>query len=824
MLGKLPDDDDAALDELFELAVDARSRGETLDLAALLADRPALRPRAEKVLALAREVAIGGPGPDATRPSIDGFTLLEEVGRGGMGIVYRARQDALGREVAVKVLAPALQASLRARERFALEARTLARLQHPNVVVVHEIVERDDLSAYAMEWIAGTSLALAIATGDPRLQPANVARLGITIAEALTAVHTAGLVHRDVKPANVLLRADGSPVLTDFSLVHDDAQTMHTRTGEFLGTLAYAAPEQLRGEHDRVGPRTDVYGLGATLWSALAGRPPFGAKSASTMLQHIEHGQLPPLQRVNPAVPRDLATIVHTAMDRDPDRRYADAAALAADLRRLLAFEPIHARPAGVVLRTQRWLERSPQLALALLGLFAAVVLGLAATAWLSIDLARQRDAAQAAEARAQDEMVSQQELARFLRQLIRAGDVTLQDGVKDITVRQAVERAAAAPDIGRQSPRVEATLRLAIGELLAAVGRIDAAEPHLRRSFALMQQLHGADATATADAAQQLSRIFRNSGRVDAAGELLGEVVRIRRTHAQENDLAELHLAQALASLGIVLRLQESFAAAEQALAEALEIYRRVLKWDEENVAMTSSTLTNVLLDTGRIEEARRSAERAVAAIRAFHGDRPHGDVAHAEFALATVRWHAGERAASLAAMRAARAAARELVGEPHMMLARMGMRIAGCLRDDGDLAGAADEYAAAAAAWRDLGNGFELASCNLDLADLHVRAGRIDAAVASFTPQLEAEEARLRGRAHLLAGRCASSGGAFAVAERHLTTAWQAASLRSERRTVAAAMVELHTAWGSGDGARPGMLAHWQQQAAELAANAAK
>jgi tetratricopeptide (TPR) repeat protein len=706
---KLSEDDDTALDELFAHAVDACASGAPIDLAALLGDRSALRPRAEQVIALAREVAIGRLGARSPLPRLDGFTLLEEVGRGGMGIVYRARQDRLGREVAVKVLAPALQASPRARERFALEARALARLCHPHVVVVHEIVARDDLSAYTMEWIDGSSLARAITTGDERLQPAAVARLGIALADALTAVHGAGLVHRDVKPANVLLRADGSPVLTDFSLVHDEAQTMHTRTGEFLGTLAYAAPEQLRGERDRIGPRTDVYGLGATLWSALAGRPPFAGGSTATMLQHIEHGQLPPLQRVAPTVPRDLATIVHTAMERDPARRYADAAALAADLRRLLAFEPIHARPAGLLLRTQRWLERSPQLALALLGLFAAVVLGLAATSWLSLDLARQRNAAQAAEGRATTEAANQRELVGFLKQLIRSGDVTLHNGEKDITVRQAVERAAAAADLGQRSPPVEAAVRLAIGELLAAIGMIDTAEPHLRRSFALMQQLHGADATTTADAAQQLSRIFRASGRIDAAGDLLGEVVRIRRAHAHESDLAELHLAQALASLGIVQRLQEAHADAERVLHEALEIYRRVLKCDEENVAITSATLTNVLLDTGRVDEARRSAERAVAAIRAFHGDRRHGDVAHAEFALAAVRWHAGERADGLAAMRAARAACRELVGDRHMMMARMGVRLAGCLRDGGDLAGAAGELTAAAATWRELGNRFD-------------------------------------------------------------------------------------------------------------------
>jgi tetratricopeptide (TPR) repeat protein len=824
MHGKLPADDDEALDELFDRAVESLSQGLAIDLDTLLGDRPMLRPQAEQVLALARQVSAGSAVAAAVLPRLEGFTLLEEVGRGGMGIVYRARQDRLDREVAVKVLSPALLASPRARERFALEAKALARLRHPHVVVVHEIVARDDLCAYAMEWIAGTTLARAIADRDPRLPPVAIARLGIALAEALTAVHAAGLVHRDVKPSNVLLRADGTPVLTDFSLVHDDAQTMHTRTGEFLGTLAYAAPEQLRGERDRIGPRTDVYGLGVTLWSALAGKPPFGSGSTATMLQRIEHGQLPPLRRVAPAVPRDLATIVHTAMERDPARRYADAAALAADLRRLLAFEPIHARPAGIVLRTQRWLERSPQLAFALAGLFVAVVLGLAAAVWLSLDLAQQRDTAQAAESRARDETTSQQELVAFLKGLIRAGDATLHDGRADITVREAVERAAATTDLGRHRPAVQAAVRLAIGELLAATGLIERAEPHVEQALTLLRQQHGPDSAEVAEAVQQMSRVYRSSGRSDLAAPLLQEVVRIRRALAPTSDLAALYLAQSLNSLGIALRQQQDYAEAEQALRESLAIYRRVLKCDEENVAMVLTTLSTLLVETGRAAEALPLGEHAVATIRAFHRDRAHADVPHAEFSLASVRWHLGERTAGLAAMFEAREACRTMNGDRHATTARMTTVLGRCLRDGGDLPAAAQELTAAAATYRELGNAFEHASCTLELADVLARDGQGAAAAAAFTPLLDAPMAHVRVRALCLASQCARKAGDFAAARWHLTVAWHAATALRDRRLVATTMVDLHTVWANATGAPAGELARWQHESETLAAKEAK
>ncbi|MBL8899382.1 MAG: protein kinase [Planctomycetes bacterium] len=391
--------EEAALDELFELAIQLRGRGEEPELAAWLVGREHLRERAQRVVELAASIAVASEPKRASRPQIAGFELLTEVGRGGMGIVYRARQTALGRIVALKILAPAWSISERSRQRFLAEARALARLHHPEIVAIHDILVSDELCAYVMEWIDGATLAERIAARDPRLDAPGVARLGVAIANALEAVHRAGIVHRDVKPSNILLRADGRPVLSDFGLVRDAEQSFHTASGEFVGTAAFAAPEQIRGEQEQVGPWSDVYALGITLFTALAGETPFGRNSSSRrFLRRIEHGEGTSLRKLVPAVPRDLETILAKAIEREPRQRYASARELAEDLGRFLRCEPIRARPVSVPARLLRWVLRSPRLAAALAALLLSLSAGLAVALVL---LRRSEDEREHAEQRA---------------------------------------------------------------------------------------------------------------------------------------------------------------------------------------------------------------------------------------------------------------------------------------------------------------------------------------------------------------------------------------------------------------------------------------
>lgn len=357
----LSEADESFLDELFDLSVRGQATGTPPDLDVVLQARPHLREHVLRVASLAKNVALAEAPPNSSHhlPVVGGFTILEEVGRGGVGIVYRARQQRLDRIVALKLLAPSLMASQRSRERFSVEAKALGRIRHPHVVTIHEVLADGGLCGYAMEWVDGSTLAKAVGQRDPRLDFATIARLGVNIARALEAVHAAGMIHRDVKPGNILLRRDGTPLLSDFSLVRDAGNGLHTATGDFVGTAAYAAPEQLRGNHDEIGAWTDVYGLGVSLYSVLAGQTPFGTSSTVELLRRIESGLAAPMARFNPRVPGDLATIIGKAMDPEPGRRYRTAGELADDLERFLRFEPIRARRIGLSARFVRLARRN---------------------------------------------------------------------------------------------------------------------------------------------------------------------------------------------------------------------------------------------------------------------------------------------------------------------------------------------------------------------------------------------------------------------------------------------------------------------------------
>lgn len=392
-------DDDSFLDELYERALTCFELGQGFDPAPWLSQRVHLEQAIESAIELAREVATSTEGrPRKVAAHIAGYALERELGHGAMGSVYLARQENLGgRRVALKVLAHSASFSARARARFLREARALAKVRHAHVVPVHDVVEDAETCAYSMEWIEGASLervlrglwdvpaiarleAAAAALGAPRPLAAEswthfVLRAGRDLARALAAVHAAGLLHRDVKPANVLLRTDGTVLLTDFSLVHDPDDALVTRTGQFVGTPAYAAPEQLRGEGRAVDARSDVFGLGATLFEALTLRRPFEGRTPAELLGRMERGGPPRLRRFDTSLARDLETILAKCLEADPDGRYATASELADDLERLLRLEPIQARPAGLLERSWKWLQREKRRTLAaLLGAALALV------------------------------------------------------------------------------------------------------------------------------------------------------------------------------------------------------------------------------------------------------------------------------------------------------------------------------------------------------------------------------------------------------------------------------------------------------------------
>jgi eukaryotic-like serine/threonine-protein kinase len=323
----------------------------------------------------------GEAGPPRDLTSVPGYELFGEIGRGGMGVVYKARQLGLNRYVALKMLLADPGMAPTQLARFRGEAEALARLHHPNIVEIYEVGEHDGRPYFAMEYVAGPSLASRV--DGTSWAPADAAALLETLARALDAVHECGIIHRDLKPSNVLLAPDGTPKIADFGLAKDRrAAKGLTRSGVAMGTPSYMAPEQARGEVARVGPATDLYALGAILYELLTGRPPFDeATPPDTIAKLLAVDPVSPAKR-RPGLPRDLVTICLKCLAKDPAERYGSALDLADDLRRFQSGEPITARPAGLAERAWRWCRRQPVVA-GLLALTAVLAVALTITGLL---------------------------------------------------------------------------------------------------------------------------------------------------------------------------------------------------------------------------------------------------------------------------------------------------------------------------------------------------------------------------------------------------------------------------------------------------------
>jgi eukaryotic-like serine/threonine-protein kinase len=306
-------------------------------------------------------------GAAARWPGVRGFVILEELGRGGMGVVYRARQQGLGRTVALKMLLAGARASPELLDRLRNEAEAVARMQHPHVVQIFEVTEYDGLPCLVLEYVDGGTLAQKIG-GTP--QPVKeAARLIETLARTIHEAHLQGIVHRDLKPANVLLTADGTPKITDFGLAKLLVGGVSlTATGETLGTPSYIAPEQVDARSP-VGPPADVYALGTMLYELLTGRPPFRGESTQETIRQVMFDEPVTPSRLRPQLPRDLETICLKCLAKEPKRRYNSAEDLADELRRFLDGKAIQARPVGPVGRLWRWGRRDPKTA----GLTSAV-------------------------------------------------------------------------------------------------------------------------------------------------------------------------------------------------------------------------------------------------------------------------------------------------------------------------------------------------------------------------------------------------------------------------------------------------------------------
>ncbi|MGF1583402.1 MAG: tetratricopeptide repeat protein [Gemmataceae bacterium] len=446
---ELGDDPDAMLDLLYQEFVLRERMGETPDVDEYVERFPELATEINlqfriddafadgdfdstdftQSLASGQNLPPDGPVTQTEPRPVPGYDILEVLGRGGMGVVYKAVQLRPRRVVALKMILAGDHASDEHRARFLQEAEAIARLQHPNIVQIFEVSETDGNPFFALEYVEGGTLAHRF-SGTP--QPARFAcELVETVAHATHAAHQQGIIHRDLKPANILLRAEGKsdtnsqeqkstlppkdntkqtdeevsatgsqtlvPKITDFGLARlVESDSAQTQTGQFMGTPSYCAPEQAAGQIREIGPLTDVYALGAILYEALTGRPPFRGTTPVETLMLVQYQEPVSPRALNPSVPKDLETICLKCLRKKPEDRYPSGLALAEDLRRFQQDEPILARPVGTIERGVKWSRRHPMTVAFLAAVLLLVVGGVAAGfAYLKITSDRAAERAQ---------------------------------------------------------------------------------------------------------------------------------------------------------------------------------------------------------------------------------------------------------------------------------------------------------------------------------------------------------------------------------------------------------------------------------------------
>jgi tetratricopeptide (TPR) repeat protein len=639
------------LERALELFLEHTERGAG-DPASLLAAHPDLRELLDPLFGAGATPAAADQAADT---GLGDFRLVRELGRGGMGIVYEAWQRSLDRRVALKMLSPALVASPSAVARFRREAAAVARLRHPGIVEVHGFGSAGDKHWFAMGLVVGTPLTECAARFRT---PAAAAALAIQVLDALAHAHSHGILHRDVKPGNVLVRDDGTAVLTDFGIAHDDTLPSMTREGSFVGTLEYASPEQLRGQ--TIGAATDIWAVGVLLHELLTGALPFARSSATaTMRAILVEEPASPAQR-RQRLPRDLLAIVARALEKEPARRYASAGEFLADLRAWQAGGVVSARTPGLGERVLRWLRREPWRATAAVVLLLALPVVAASLAYVTANAPRIAAAAAAEQRRLREDVLTnawlslaEDEATAGLRALDAAALPA--DDLEAAVARAALQNRAGGHDAATAALRPFAGQRTA--DLVLAMlqdqigGAFDfrsAAGATAIESFVLglfayeSAQEHRSDRALHAEATRHLGAAVAMAAEPRAAFLFWWMIAASRARDAAAFDAAyrayELHFPDSR-GLRLAVALSASAVPPERGLAvlgavdlaaaprfhlalallldragrseESVAAYRRGLTADPSN-SRAWSQLASVLQDLGRTEEAVAAARKA--------------------------------------------------------------------------------------------------------------------------------------------------------------------------------------------------------------------
>jgi tetratricopeptide (TPR) repeat protein/predicted Ser/Thr protein kinase len=563
-------------------------------------------------------------------PVLSGYEGLEELGRGGMGVVYKARHTRLKRIVAVKMIRAGSQAGPEELARFRREAEAVAHLQHANIVQIYEVGEHQGQPYLSLEFVDGGSLEEKLARSP--LPAHQAAALVETLARAMYAAHQKGILHRDLKPANVLLMADGTPKITDFGLAKRlDVESAQTRSGALIGTPSYMAPEQATWAVGPIGPPTDVYGLGAILYETLTGRPPFRGASILETLEQVRKEEPVAPGRLQPKLPRDLETICLKCLQKQPRHRYASAEALGDDLRRFLNGEAIRARPAPLWERAWKWTNRRPTAA-ALLGVsvLAAMILLMG---WLQFtaQLKVERDAATKERDRAEAVANFLVEAFRHPNPFAGGGEMTITDRLNQAAARLEQEFS--------HDPVTKAQLLDALGQTYFGLGLPAQAVGLLEQARTIRQTVLGVDHPDTLGTMSNLAVGYGAAGRLPEALPLFEETLQLRKAKLgpdHPDTLTSMHnLATAYRVAG---RLSEALPLHE----ETLQLTKAKLGPDHPSTLFSMSNLAQVYRATGRLKEALPLYEETLQLMKAKLGP-DHPDTLTAMNNLAGVYMDAG-------------------------------------------------------------------------------------------------------------------------------------------------------------------------------------
>ncbi len=620
------------------------------------------------------------------RPELGGFRVVREIGRGGMGVVYEAIEKALGRRVALKVLPFAAAIDPRQIARFRVEAQAASQLNHPHIVPVYSVGCHGGVHFYAMQLVDGPTLADLIAGLRDQAGPAGaaatasgagatwtltatstatrdraffreVARLGRQAAEALDHAHQQGVLHRDVKPSNLMVDARGQLWVTDFGLARFQGEASLTAPGDVLGTLRYMSPEQAASDRVSVDARTDVYSLGATLYELTTLRPVYEGNNRQELLRRIALEEPRRPRAVRPEVPRDLETIVLKAMAKDAAARYRTAQELADDLGRFLDDRPILAHPVGPLERLARWARRHAAALLVAVPLLAAIAIALGVAFGLvlskqaeivarrreveraHIDASRQRDEAR----RAVDEMYTQ-----FAAMLGRQPDLQL---IQRDFLLKALKYYEAYATERDPDPAVRARAGVAafrVGEIQRTLGNPADAERAYRQAIAVLESIPRRPGDrflleVLGRSHGSLGQLLTDLGRKDEARPALACAVELTREYVGSPDATAAGralLAAADHRLGLWLRLLGRHAEAQEAYRKTIELASTVGgTHGREMQAGVQGNLGDLLALSGRPDEAERAFRDSVATYRSLVNGDPGVPVYRQELARALDR-----------------------------------------------------------------------------------------------------------------------------------------------------------------------------------------